>query len=379
MRTVVVLGGYGIFGSRVARSLVTTAGLAVRVAGRNHRRGEEFAREIGADFAHCELEDPESLGACLEHSQLLIHAAGPFQGRDYSVARECIQRGVHYLDLADAREFVNGIGELDECARERGVFVGSGASSVPTITWALVAEVAPEFSAIDSIQVALSPGNQNPRGASTIAAILSYLGQPMRVWTEGAWQTRYGWGNRMSLEFPPEVGRRDVYGCEVPDLDLFPAAWGASTVHFHAGLEFTPFNRVLSALAALRRIHVLPSLDGLAPLFLRASLSFFSCGSKNGALAVWVRGRDARGASIERSIALVTDDDGPATPSSPAILLARKSLLGQGLEPGARPCMGLLGLDEIRAHLEPLGIWCARSDESGRWSAPPPGRSQRSA
>jgi hypothetical protein len=374
MKTVVVLGGYGIFGSRVARALSATEGLRVRVAGRNRRRGRELAQEVGADFAHCELETRESLLECLEDSQLLIHAAGPFQDRDYSVARACIERGMHYLDLADARAFVNGIRTLDESARGAGVFVGSGASSVPTITSALVAEVAPEFSAIDSIQIALSPGNQNPRGASTIAAILSYLGQPMLVWTDGAWQTRHGWGDRTSLEFPPKVGRRETYNCEVPDLDLFPTTWGASSVRFHAGLEFTPFNRVLSALAALRRIHALPPLERLAPLFLRASLWFFSCGSKNGSLAVWVRGRDESGGSIERKIALVTDDDGPATPSSPAILLAKKLLLGPGLEHGARPCMGLLSLDEIRRHLEPLGIWCARSDKSGRWSAPPQGQ-----
>src|ERR1700741_3428143 len=127
MRAVVVLGGYGIFGSRVARALAATDGLRVRVAGRNRRVGREFAEEIGADFVHCELESPGSLEACLESSQLLIHAAGPFQGSDYSVARACIERGVHYLDLADARAFVTGIGALDAPARERGVFVGSGA------------------------------------------------------------------------------------------------------------------------------------------------------------------------------------------------------------------------------------------------------------
>jgi hypothetical protein len=30
--------------------------------------------------------------------------------------------------------------------------------------------------------------------------------------------------------------------------------------------------------------------------------------------------------------------------------------------------MGLLTLAELRAHLEQLGIWCARSDAEGRWT-----------
>jgi hypothetical protein len=243
---------------------------------------------------------------------------------------------------------------------------------VPTNTWALVEALAPEFSIVESIHLALSPGNQNPRGAALIGAILSYLGRPFPVWEDGAWRVHYGWGDQTRLEFPPKVGWREVYDCDVPDLDLFPEAWGARTVRFQAGLELIPFHRILSVLAALRKIGALPQLEGLAPLCLRVSLWFFDRGSKNGSLAAWVRGRDQHGATIERRIALVTDDDGPATPSAPAILLGRRLLVGPGLAPGARTCMGLLHLDELRAHLEPLGIWCARSDEQGAWQRLPP-------
>jgi len=372
MKTVTVLGGSGIFGGRVARALAATEGLHVRVAGRHGARGEPFARDFGARFVRVALDEPSTFAAALDGCTLLIHAAGPFQGRDYAVARACIERGVHYLDLADAREFVGGIGVLDAAARERGVFVGSGASSLPAITHALIAEIAGEFTHIVELDLALSPGNQNPRGAATIRAILGSIGAPMRVWIDGAWRTRRGWGDRARLEFPPPVGWRAVHNCPVPDLDLFPAAFNARTVRFRAGLELAVFNRVLGALAMLRRLRVVPPLAGLAPIALHVSLWFFARGSKNGALAVWARGRDHDGRSIVRRIALVTADDGPATPSAPAILLAKKLLLGPGIPPGARSCMGLLTLAELRAHLEPLGIWCARSDASGRWTGPPP-------
>jgi hypothetical protein len=242
---------------------------------------------------------------------------------------------------------------------------------VPTVTHALVAELAGDFAALDELDLALSPGNRNPRGAATIGAVLGTLGAPLRVWIDGAWRVRRGWGDRARLEFPPRVGRRDVHNCSVPDLDLFPAAFGARTVRFRAGLELCGFNRVLGGLALLRRLHLVPSLERLAPLALRISLRFYARGSKHGALCVWARGRDRSGAALERKIALVTEDDGPATPSAPAILLAKKLLLGPGLAPGARTCMGLLTLDELRAHLEPLGIRCVRSDQSGAWPSPP--------
>ena len=43
---------------------------------------------------------------------VLVHAAGPFQGQDYAVAELCIRHGVHYLDLADDAAFVRGIDRL---------------------------------------------------------------------------------------------------------------------------------------------------------------------------------------------------------------------------------------------------------------------------
>ncbi len=128
------------------------------------------------------------------------------------------------------RDFVCGIGVLDERARERGLMVASGVSSTPAVTSAIIAELAPEFAQIDEIHTALSPGNQNPRGAATIAAVLSYLGRKIRTWRDGRWVERPGWGDVQRLMFPTPIGRRRVHNCDVPELELFPAVFGARTV-----------------------------------------------------------------------------------------------------------------------------------------------------
>jgi hypothetical protein len=109
-----------------------------------------------------------------------------------------------------------------------------------------------------------------------------------------------------------------------------------------------------------------------ARFFLNFSLMLFPFGTTNGALAVWLRGQDQSGQSIERRIALVTSHDGPATPSSAAVVLARKILACGPPRIGAFPCVEVLTLDELLCHLRPLGIWCARGDELG-WK-PPEGR-----
>jgi Saccharopine dehydrogenase NADP binding domain len=366
-RVVTVLGGYGIFGGRVAEALARDESCRVRVVGRSAKIGHNFAHRVGADFYPCLIEDRDALRRAIEGSFLVIHAAGPFQGVDYYVAEACLKAGAHYIDLADGREFVAGIGRLDEDARRRGLMVATGVSSTPAITSAMITELAPAFARIDEIHTALSPGNQNPRGVATISAVLSYLGRKIRVYREGQWTLRPGWGDTQRLQFPDPVGRRRVHNCDVPELELFPQVFGAATVRFSAGLELDLLNYLLSLCALPCRWFGF-DFTRRARFFLNVSLMLFPFGTTNGALALWVRGRDDAGRALERRIALVTDYDGPATPTSAAVVLARKTLHFGPSRIGAFPCIGILSLDELMAHLHPLGIWCARGDELG-WSA----------
>ncbi len=365
LKAVTVLGGYGIFGSRISKALAQHPHVRVRVAGRNRHVGEIFARTINADFVSCDLDDEDSLRQAIRDANVVIHTAGPFQKKDYRVAKLCIDAGSHYLDLSDARQFVGGIATLDQVARQQGVFVTSGVSSVPAITFALIKELSPQFSHIDQIAIGLSPGNQNPRGASTIAAILTYLGKQVTVFENAQEITVSGWGDSQYRSFPPPVGSRRVHNCEVPDLELFPKLWNARTVRFYAGLELNIFNYALSVIASLRRLFLLEPLPRCAPLFLNLSLMLYSCGSKNGALAVWLSGKNHNSQRIERKIAIVTDDDGPATPSSAAIVLTKRIIEHGPPALGAFPCVGFLTLDEIMAHLRPLGVWDVKGDEAG--------------
>ena len=168
------------------------------------------------------------------------------------------------------------------------------------------------------------------------------------------------------------MGRRRVHNCEVPELELFPSVFHAETVRFSAGLELNVLNHLLS-LCARTVPMVWARPDAPRRWFLGASLMLFPFGTTNGSLAIWVNGRDPAGQPIERRIAIVTDYDGPATPSSAAIVLAQKVLDTGPPRTGAFPCVGLLSLEEIMAHLRPLGIWCARGDESGWITARPAG------
>ena len=105
----------------------------------------------------------------------------PFQIKRYEVAEACIAACVHYVDLADGRGFVTGIPALDASAKSAGVWVISGASTVPGLSSAVLEHYRSEFATIDSLRYGISPGQKAERGLATTQGILSYVGKPLKA------------------------------------------------------------------------------------------------------------------------------------------------------------------------------------------------------
>src|SRR5262245_56220781 len=116
-QTVAVLGGYGVFGGRIARSLARHGELDVIVAGRNPAGALRFAAQLAAAGARATLRamtidiaDTAQWAALFgAHPDVVVDAVGPFQVRDYELARRCVETGVHYIDIADGRRYVAGM------------------------------------------------------------------------------------------------------------------------------------------------------------------------------------------------------------------------------------------------------------------------------
>jgi hypothetical protein len=170
-RRVLIVGGTGAFGRRLVGGLMTTTEHEIVIAGRDLSRAQAFADEINAgsstpratamriDARSPNADEIKSVGAFL-----LVDAAGPFQTGDYRLARVAIAAGMHYVDLADARGFVAEFAQLDGQAKAAGVTALTGASSTPALSNAVLDRLTQGWRAVDSIEIAISPGNRAPRG-----------------------------------------------------------------------------------------------------------------------------------------------------------------------------------------------------------------------
>lgn len=365
MKRILILGGYGNFGSHIARSLAPNPDIRLLIAGRSAVRAaamvallkaanapEAFAIDIGSD-----------LDAALSEAapDMVIHTVGPFQGQDYVIAEACIRRGCHYVDLADGRAFVAGIGSLDARARERDVFVVSGASSVPCLTAAIIDEAMPRFSRIEEVDYGISAAQQTNRGLATASSVLSYVGRRFESLRDGASKRVFGWQD-LHAERYPELGLRLFGNCDIPDLELFPKRYpDLQAIRFCAGHEIKVLHLVTWLLSWGVRCGVLPPLDRHSTSLLKWSFLFDPLGSSRSGFHMFLRGNGRDGRElIEQFYIIARQGHGPYIPCTPAIILAQRLARDELPQRGARPCLDLIALDEFLAALEHLDVSIVR-------------------
>ena len=353
---VVILGGYGVFGGKLAQLLHRDQAHQVVIAGRSMAKADAYVAEHGLRADVLALDRSGDLAALWAvKPDVVVDAAGPFHayGDDpYKLTRSCIAQGVHYLDLADDAAFCTGITALDVAAREAGVFALSGVSSVPAISSAAVATLAIEAQEIDIIDTAILPGNRAPRGRAVVESILHQAGRPFDVITDGVVVPTRSWSQPASFDLGQRLIRKG-WAIKVPDHHLFADAFGARTVQFRAGLELAVMNHGLAVFSYLRGKLGFGIGDWLVRFALLLARFLWPFGTDEGGMSVSITARFANGWQKRSWRLIARAGEGPFIPAVASRVILRD--ISQ-IKPGARPAVAEIPLTAIEAGMADLAV-----------------------
>lgn len=348
---ILILGGYGTFGGRLAQLLATNVQLTLLIAGRSKDKAIEFVRQLesGAQAVALEFDRDVDIRAQLivATPDLIIDATGPFQlyGDDpYRVVKACISLAIDYMDFSDASDFVKGIAQFDAQAKSANIFMLSGVSSFPILTAAVTRHITQNFASIKSITGGIAPSPHARVGLNVIKAITSYAGKPVKLMRNGSVGFGFGYGiidNCRYIIKPSGVKPLPSIRfslVDVPDLQVLPELWpDLEHVWMGAGPVPEVLHRMLNAFAWLVRLKLLPSLVPFALIFYRV-LNVLRWGDHRGGMFVEVNGVDALGVKISRSWHLIAEgDDGPFIPAMALVAVINRCLDARKPLPGARP------------------------------------------
>ncbi|WP_342146216.1 saccharopine dehydrogenase NADP-binding domain-containing protein [Rickettsiella endosymbiont of Aleochara curtula] len=358
---VLILGATGNFGRKIAKGLVKK-NVAIIISGRHEepllalkKQLSKVAVDTCIDILCFDFKKRLSQELLRLRPPLVINASGPFQTADFTTAINCILLGINYIDLADAREYVNDFSILDEQANKRNCIAITGASTLPCLSSAVLDYYKDEFKIIDSLVYGITLGQKTERGLATFKGILSYVGRRLQDFP-GIPKKVYGWQDLYRQEYPL-LGKRWMANCDVPDLELLPGFFPIKSIRFSAGIESSMSHLGLWFLSWLIRLKFPIKLANHAETLLKFSHYFDSFGTDAGGMHMLMSGTDHKGNHKDiKWFMIAKSGDGPYIPTIPAILLAKRILQEEIVETGAITAMNLISLESYLAELKKLDI-----------------------
>ncbi len=351
---VAVIGGAGLFGSRLCAMLVRD-GHRVCVVGRSAHSGQ-VAAQLDCDTLRMDRAgDLAPLWAWTP--DVVVDAAGPFQtyGADpLRLPRACIAQGVDYFDLSDVTAFCGQVASLDAAAKAAGVRVWSGLSTVPCLSTAFVAHMIQDMQPV-AADIAILPGNRTPRGRSVTHSIMAQAGTRFDLTEGGQTVGARNWSRARWFDLP-QGHRRKARLFDLPDQATMPGAppqgLGIPTVRTWASLEYGLLDFGLLCFATARRFG-LPFFSWMVGATLAVARLFERVGTDVGGMGVEVTGWQGDTAVVKSANFIVERGQGPCVPGVPVRAALRD--LDQ-IPCGAGVAAGLLDRARLLAAMDDLPL-----------------------
>ena len=236
---ILIVGGYGEVGRRLAAQLEAAQPNRVVVAGRRPERATPLrARQI-------DVEDAASIERALEGVGVVVACV---RQREPHLLRAAVRHGIAYTSIAPPWMPWPTLEPLRAEAQRTGARIVLAAGLEPGITSVLVRAAADRLDRVDTIETALLLALGDAYGSDSMAFILEEIGQPYAIVIDGEPHAVKAFERSKLVPFPAPIGPRRAYTMPFRDQLYYPATLGARTAVARIALDPPWLARLLSTL-----------------------------------------------------------------------------------------------------------------------------------
>ena len=237
---VLVVGGSGRVGGSTLRWLdhLSSRGngglapLKLASGGRSFSRFEASQRRLKLpDLSFVEIDlgrSLEQLTAALRGTKLVVHTAGPFQGRTQpKLLQACIAAGVSYCDVCDEWPLSQHAKALAASAAAAGVPAVVSCGIWPGVSALMAAEAVDRLGgtgACDELEFSFFTAGTGGAGPTIVSATFLLLAGDALTLSAGEICGQTAWSGRRLVDFGEGVGRRACFLLDNPDVPSSAAA-----------------------------------------------------------------------------------------------------------------------------------------------------------
>lgn len=171
---ILIIGGYGTVGEVVATALAKHHENQIILAGRNTARAAELASALGEGVRWRLLD----ISKPLDYDQVFADVRYVVMCLDLpnlEFARQCFQRGIHYVDISAEYPILAAITELDAIARQNKATAVLSVGLVPGLSNLMARHSLRYVEPINHLDIALVAGLGEKHGTAASLWILNHL------------------------------------------------------------------------------------------------------------------------------------------------------------------------------------------------------------
>ncbi|WP_069133176.1 saccharopine dehydrogenase family protein [Rhodohalobacter halophilus] len=132
IQKILIIGGYGAVGSIIAESISQNYQWEIYIAGRNLSKAEKLAHRLNHKVIPLQIDLSDPSGhSILEDMDLVIMCV---EQAGIEFVKQCIIRGIHYIDITATHQRIEEIETLDCIAKKNNVRVVLSVGLAPGIT-----------------------------------------------------------------------------------------------------------------------------------------------------------------------------------------------------------------------------------------------------
>jgi saccharopine dehydrogenase-like NADP-dependent oxidoreductase len=248
---VLVVGGYGVVGRRIATALGGLYPGRVIVAGRNPEQAEKLvpAMDGAIRTRTVDITESSSITEALAGVEVVVSC---IDQPDRLLLKAALARGLGYTDITPhLTELGRGSAYRDivSGARASGARLILGCGLVPGISNVMVRALADGLGGADAIETSLLLGASDLSGPASLDYFLLELATTFDVYVDGTDHPYCALSTPRMIEFPPPIGSRTSYLFPFSDQVLYPNTMGVRTAVTRLALEPDFLARVLGLVA----------------------------------------------------------------------------------------------------------------------------------
>jgi saccharopine dehydrogenase-like NADP-dependent oxidoreductase len=226
--SILIVGGYGEVGRRMAVQLEVAHPQQVVVAGRNPDTA------TGMRTKRIDVDDPTSIEAALDDVVVVVACV---RQREPHLLHAAVRRGLAYTSLATPWLPWPTLEPLHAEARATGARIVLASGLEPGISSVLARIGAERVGEVDAVETALLMSVGDAYGADSMAFLLDEITTPYTVTVNGQTKEAHTFEQHELVTFPDPIGSRRAYSMSFRDQLYYPATLGAKTAIARLALD----------------------------------------------------------------------------------------------------------------------------------------------